>query len=151
MNVEEQNGSLAITDVVQFNQFESKKKKKKSFQFFSFSLVLSTQKIIASLLSREFFSEISSKHFSTRIPFLSLLLASSPYPLFSSCFLSLCYLLLLLILIFFSLSLSVWFNRLDVTWSRGILLPAAHGETKLGPLVDDRFAYCNIITQAHID
>lgn len=49
-----------------------------------------------------------------------------------------------------SLSLSVWFNRLDVT-GRGILLPAAHGETKLGPLVDDRFAYCNIITQAHID
>lgn len=28
MNVEEQNGSLAIMDVVQFNQFESKKKKK---------------------------------------------------------------------------------------------------------------------------
>lgn len=150
MNVEEQNGSLAITDVVQFNQFESKKKKKNHFNF-SPSLSFSRRRRSLHPSFREFFSEISSKHFSTRIPFLSLLLASSPYPLFSSCFLSLCYLLLLLILIFFSLSLSVWFNRLDVTWSRGILLPAAHGETKLGPLVDDRFAYCNIITQAHID
>lgn len=128
-----------------------KKKKKKSFQFFSFSLVLSTQKIIASLLSRIFFWNFIETLFHTDP--ISRLLAC----FFSvSPFLSLLSLLTLFVIIininFFSLSLSlfVWFNRLDVT-GRGILLPAAHGETKLGPLVDDRFAYCNIITQAHID
>lgn len=145
MNVEEQNGSLAITDVVQFNQFESKKKKKKIISIF---LLLSR-----SLDAEDhcippfanFFLKFHRNTFSHGSHFSAsyLLLLRIPFSLLT--------LFVIIINInFFSLSLSVRFNRLDVT-GRGILLPAAHGETKLGPLVDDRFAYCNIITQAHID
>lgn len=88
---------------------KKKKKKRKPFQFSSFSLVLSTQIIASLLLCLEFFSEISSIHFSTQIPpplsipFLDFLLAPSPCLLF----LSLLFLLTLFIIIININSLSL--------------------------------------------
>lgn len=133
-------------DVVQFNQFESKKKKKNISIFLLLSRSLDAEDHCI-LPFANFFLKFHRNTFPHGSHFSAscLLLLRIPFSLLT--------LFVIIININFfslSLSLSVWFNRLDVT-GRGILLPAAHGETKLGPLVDDRFAYCNIITQAHID